>query len=92
MLKSLWAKIKKVCGDSMTIAWGYIQIAMSGVLNMIDLIGATVNDGAFKETINTAVNDTKLVAKILLVTGVITIFARMRSLYAQLKSPPGDDK
>lgn len=90
MLKSLWEKIKKACGHSLTIAWGYIQLAVAGVLQALDVVVAFVNDPDFKGILQTAINDTQTVARILLATGLLTIAARMRSLWGALRK--GDDK
>ena len=85
----MWGWLKKICGRSVTIAYGYVQMAVSGFLNLLEPATDFINDPSFKDLVNQAAGDIKLASRILLVTGILTIIARYRSLRKDLK---GGDK
>ena len=73
-------KIKTICLNSLTIAWGYCLAFAGAVLQAVDVIADALNDPGLREQIDSAVGDTRTTGRILLGISVITIIARLRSL------------
>ena len=85
-MTALWDKIKAACLRSLTIAWGYIMMAAGALLAIIDTLGDALGDPTLKDQIAAAVGDTKTAARVLAVAGIVTIIARMRSLWKAARS------
>lgn len=75
----MFNRIKAVCLNSLTIAWGYVLAIIGGMMSVIDGIGDSLGDPSLKDQISAATGDAKIAGRILLVISVITILARLRS-------------
>jgi hypothetical protein len=74
------AKLKTLCLNSLTIAWGYILGITGAVMQAIDVTAGALGDPGVKDQISAAIGDPKTVGRILLGVSIITIVARLRSL------------
>ena len=74
-------RIKSACFNSFTIAWGYCLAFAGATLEIVDGVADALNDPALHEQIGSAVGDAKTTGRILLGISVITIIARLRSLW-----------
>lgn len=76
----MFKRIKAVCLQSLTIAWGYVLAIIGGLMSVIDSVADSLGDPNLKDQINAATGDARMAGRILLVISVITILARLRSL------------
>jgi hypothetical protein len=74
------AKLKTLCLNSSTIAWGYFLAITGAVMQAIDVVAGALGDPGVKDQISAAIGDPKTVGRILLGISIITIIARLRSL------------
>ena len=72
--------IKKVCLNSLTIAWGYCLLLAGATLQIIDYIADPLGDPEVRSQITMAIGDPKIAGRVLLGISIITIAARLRSL------------
>jgi hypothetical protein len=73
-------KIKALCLNSWTVAWGYL-LAMTGVmLQVVDAAGDVLGDPAIKEQVSAAVGNPTWSGRILLAISIVTLVARLRSI------------
>ncbi len=76
-----WAKLWAICGKSVTMAWSYVLVAVSGVLSQLDGIAATLGDPNFKQQVADFVHgDPKILGYFGMAVSLITIASRLRSL------------
>lgn len=76
-----WAKVWAVCGNSLTLAWGYFIGAIGVLLNQIDPIAATLGDPNFKQQVSDLLHsDPKYLGYFAMVVSGFTIASRLRSL------------
>ena len=75
-----WGKIKAACFSSITMAWSYILGLGGTLLQNIDSLAAVLGDPSLTAQIQGAIGDTKVIGKWLLVVGIITAVARLKSL------------
>jgi hypothetical protein len=76
----MWGKIKTICLNSLTIAWGYTLALVGAMMQDLDFIAAALGDPNLKDQITAALGDTKTTGRILLGISVVTIIARLRSI------------
>jgi hypothetical protein len=74
------AKVKAVCLNSLTIAWGYFLAITGTVMQVIDAVADALGDSNIREQVSAAIGDPKTVGRILLGVSIVTIIARLRSL------------
>lgn len=73
-------KIKKVCLNSLTIAWSYCLALAGAALQIIDHVADPLSDPELKNQIGIAVGNPRAAGWILLGISLVTIMARLRSL------------
>lgn len=76
----MWAKIKRFCLNSMTVAWSYFLAFVGSIFQIIDSIADALGDPNLKDQISAAIGDAKTVGRILLGVSIVTIIARIRSI------------
>jgi hypothetical protein len=74
------SKIKALCLNSLTVAWGYFLAFAGAVMQAIDSVADALGDPNLKDQISAAIGDARTVGRILLGISVVTIIARLRSL------------
>lgn len=79
--KNLWEKIKAACFDSLTMAWSYL-VTVAGVLfTNLNEIALLLNDPDLTAQIQKVFGaDATTVGKWLLIVGIITTAARLKSI------------
>lgn len=76
----MFARLKAICLNSMTIAWSYC-VALAGALAaVVDDLADALGDPGVKDQIGAAIGDVKTTGRILLAISVVTIIARLRTL------------
>jgi hypothetical protein len=76
----MFSRIKAVCLNSLTVAWGYV-LAFAGILiSMVDTISEALGDSNLRDQISAAIGDAKTAGRVLLAISVITILVRLRSI------------
>ncbi len=76
----MWKKVKMLCLNSLTVAWGYCLAIAGTMMQAIDTIADAMGDPALRDQISAAVGDARMVGRILLGISIVTIIARLRSL------------
>jgi hypothetical protein len=76
----MFAKIKKACLSSLTIASGYCLALAGAALQIVDYVADPLGDPDLRSQIASAIGDTRIAGRILLGISLITIVARLRSL------------
>jgi hypothetical protein len=76
----MWAKIKIVCLNSLTIAWGYVLAFAGVILQGLDTAADALGDPNLKDQISASIGDAKIAGRVLLGISVVTIIARLRSI------------
>jgi hypothetical protein len=76
----MFAKVKAMCLNSLTIAWGYLLAFGGAALQVIDSAADALGDPNLKDQISASVGDAKTVGRILLGISIVTIVARLRSI------------
>lgn len=76
------AKLKALCGHSLTVAVSYGIMALGTVLQYLDTFSVFITD----QDVNTMVSsflgaDSKLLGKYMAGVGLVTLLARLRSLW-----------
>lgn len=77
------AKIKALCLNSLTIAWGYSLAFLGSILQLVDAAGDVLGDPAIKDQVSTAIGDPTWAGRVLLVISIVTLAARLRTLRKQ---------
>ncbi len=78
----MWEKAKAFCLGSATIAWSYFLAVAGVILQLVGLFSDTLNDTQVQATLQSAFgSDPKLMGRILFGIAIITIIARMRTLW-----------
>jgi hypothetical protein len=75
----MWAKIKKFCFHSLTMAWGYSLAIAGAAMQGVDTLADALGDPNLRDQISAAVGDAKTVGRILLGVSVVTLVARLRT-------------
>jgi hypothetical protein len=75
----MWARIKALCRDSLTIAWSYCLAIAGAAMQGFDTLADAFGDPTLKDQISAAIGDTKTVGRILLGVSIVTLIARMRT-------------
>ena len=76
----MWSRLKKICLNSMTIAWSYCLALIGAALQAVDYIADPLGDPDLRSQISAAAGDSRIAGRILLAISIITIVARLRSL------------
>ena len=77
----MWARLKKLCFNSATMAWGYILGAGGVLLQTVDGMADALGDPGFKQQISDALGaDTRVLGRIFLGISIVTMIARARSI------------
>jgi hypothetical protein len=79
----MFAKVKAVCLNSLTIAWSYLLAFVALILQLVDAAGDVLGDPAIKDQVSAAVGDPTWAGRVLLVISIITLAARSRSIRRQ---------
>ena len=79
----MFAKIKILCLNSLTIAWGYLLALLGVMLQVVDAAGDVLGDPAVKEQVSAAVGDPTWSGRVLLAISAVTLAARFRSIRKQ---------
>jgi hypothetical protein len=79
-LSGLWSKTKAACFGSVTMGWSYIVSASGAVFTNIDTVASALGDPNLTQQVTAIIGDAKLVGRWLLFVGVVTTFARLKSL------------
>lgn len=72
-------RLKSHCFHSLTVAWGYVLVLISGLMSCIDVLGDALGDPDLKAQISGAIGDPKISARVLLFIAAVTILVRLRS-------------
>jgi hypothetical protein len=75
----MWAKIKKACFHSLTIAWGYCLAVVGAAMQGVDTLADALGDPNLRDQISTAIGDARTVGRILLGVSIVTLVARLRT-------------
>ena len=78
-----WAKVWAVCGNSITVLWGYVLGGIAAAFSLVDQLGAALGDPGMnlKQQVVDALKDNpQFLGYALTGISVITILARVRSL------------
>lgn len=73
-------RIKKICLNSLTIAWGYCLALAGTALQIIDYLADPLGDPELRSQIGLAIGNPRVAGWILLGMSLITVMARLRSL------------
>lgn len=76
-----WAKVSALAGHSITVAWGYIMVAVGFVAQWIEPLGNMFGDPDLKAQItDTLQANPKILGYVLMGISAVTIAARLRSI------------
>jgi hypothetical protein len=76
-----WAKVWALCGNSLTVAWGWLLAGIGTALSAIDPIASALGDPDLKGEITNALSSNpKILGYITMAISLITILARLRSI------------
>lgn len=76
-----WAKVWAYCGNSVTVAWGYILGGIGSALALVDPLAAMLGDPDLKNQVTTALqSNPKYLGWFTIGVSLITIAARLRSV------------
>jgi hypothetical protein len=76
-----WAKVWALCGNSLTVAWGYLLAAIGVFLDRLDDIAKTMGDPNFKQQVADFLHsDPKYLGYFAMMVSFVTIAARVRSI------------
>lgn len=73
-------KIKALCLNSLTVAWGYLLALIGALLQVVDVAGDVFGDPAIKEQVSAAVGNPTWSGRVLLAISIVTLVARLRSI------------
>ncbi|MDR3469819.1 MAG: hypothetical protein P4M07_28145 [Xanthobacteraceae bacterium] len=77
----MWARLKKLCFNSATMAWGYVLAAGGVILQTVDGLADTLGDPGFRQQVSDALGaDTRVLGRIFLGISIVTMIARARSI------------
>jgi hypothetical protein len=79
----MFVKVKALCLNSLTIAWGYLLATLGLILQFVDAAGEIFGDPAIKDQVSAAVSDPTWSGRVLLAISVVTLAARLRSIRKQ---------
>lgn len=76
-----WQKVWALCGQSVTIAWGWLLSGIGTALAAIDPIASALGDPDLKGQIGNALSSNpKVLGYVMMAISFITIAARLRSI------------
>lgn len=81
-----WAKVWALCGNSMTVLWGYVLGGIGSGFALIDQLGAALGDPNLnlkQQVIDTLKDHPEYLGYALTGISVVTIIARVRGLMAK---------
>ena len=73
-------KVRAVCLNSLTIAWGYLLALVGVILQLIDAAGDVLGDPGIRDQVSAAVGDPTWAGRVLLAISIVTLAARLRSI------------
>ena len=77
----MWASAsKRVCLNSLTMAWSYCLAFAGAMMQGLDTIADALGDPNLKDQISASIGDAKTAGRVLLGISIVTIIARLRSL------------
>lgn len=76
----MWSRLKALCLNSLTIAWGYCLAFAGAALQGLDPLADALGDPNLKDQISASIGDARTAGRVLLGISVITMIARLRSL------------
>lgn len=79
MIQSLWLKLKAWCLNSLTVAWGYVQILSSAIFLGLSFVSDLASDPGVKLAID-GLHPPAWAMLALAMMGYITIAARLRTV------------
>lgn len=79
----MFAKVKALCLNSVTIAWGYLLALLGVLLQVVDAASDVLGDPAIKDEVAAAVGDPTWSGRALLAISIVTLAARLRSIRKQ---------
>ncbi len=79
----MFAKVKVLYLNSLTIAWSYLLALLGLTLQAVDTAGDVLGDPTIKEQISAAVGDPVWSGRVLLAISIVTLAARLRSIRKQ---------
>jgi len=76
-----WAKVWAICGQSVTVLWGYVLGGIGSGLALLDKVAPAVGDADLKDKVTQALqSNPQILGYILAGISAVTIAARVRSL------------
>lgn len=76
-----WAKVWAVCGQSVTMAWGYFLAGIGFVMQWIEPLASALGDPDIKQQVtDTLQADPKILGYVLMGISGVTLAARLRSI------------
>jgi hypothetical protein len=76
-----WAKVWALCGNSLTVAWGYVLGGIGSSLALIEPIGSLLGDPGLQEQISNALkSNPQVLGYVMFGISIITILVRIRSI------------
>lgn len=77
----VWAKLWALCGNSLTMAWGYFLGLVGVMFDQLDTIATTLGDPNFKQQVGDFLHsDPKYLGYFAMVVSGFTIAARLRGI------------
>lgn len=77
----LWARLRASCGNSLTVAWGYLLGGLGAALELVDRFAPVLGDDHIKAQLSDALQASpKALGYLLAAISVVTIAARLRGL------------
>ncbi len=77
----VWAKVCALCGNSLTIAWGYLLGGIGWSLAFLDPIASLLGDPGLQEQVTGVLkSNPQILGYVMFAISLITILARIRSI------------
>jgi hypothetical protein len=73
-------RMRAICLNSLTIAWGYCLALIGMLLQIVDYVADPLGDPELRIQVGAAIGDPIIAGRIMLGISLITIVARLRSL------------
>lgn len=78
---TVWQKVWALCGNSITMLWSYILMAMGTIWSQIDTLASTLGDPNFKQQVTSLIGaDPKAIGYFAMMVSAVTIASRLRSI------------
>lgn len=77
----LWAKLKALAGNSLTVAWSYFIMVVGFIMQWIEPLASMFGDPDIKSQVTQTLQaDPKILGYVLMGISAITLAARLRSI------------